>query len=328
MTQESMFPEIEPYRTDLLEVSAQHQIYYEEVGNPHGKPILFLHGGPGGSVVAKSRRYFDPDFYRVILFDQRGTGKSQPKLSLHDNTTWHLIEDIEKLRRHLGISQWSLFGGSWGSTLALAYATNHPNRVISIILRGVFLGRQIELDWLYQHGASMIRPQAWQAFVEPIPATERFDMVQAYYSRLTSTMSEEEKFTLAKKWNHWETANAYLIPPEIKEPAKELSEEEKYAKKQSELALALIETHYFVNHSFFENDEFILNHLAKIHHIPCFIAQGQYDTVCPLQTAWDVKNHYPTAELNIIPDGGHVGSTGNMAIELVRITNHGKTLYN
>jgi proline iminopeptidase len=327
MTNEALYPAIEPYKTGYLQVSPVHQIYYEEVGNPHGKPILFIHGGPGGKIMPKSRRYFDPAFYRVILFDQRGTGNSQPICCLEENTTWHLVDDIEKLRIHLNIAKWAIFGGSWGSTLGLTYAIMHPNAVLAIILRGVFLSRQKELTWLYQHGASMLRPREWEAFQKPIPETERDDMLHAYHRRLTSNMPEKEKFKLAKVWNQWETDNAYLFPPEQKTNIPPKTEEQIYQDNLAALSLALIETHYFINHSFYENDDWILNNIVNIHHIPCYIAQGQYDTVCPAISAWELQKYYPLAQITFVQDGGHAGSIGNMAVELVRFTNLTKSHY-
>jgi proline iminopeptidase len=327
MVDETQYPPIEPYKTGYIQVSAIHTLYYEQVGNPKGKPILFLHGGPGGKIMPKSRQYFDPEFFRIVLFDQRGTGNSTPKCCLEENTTWNLVDDIEKIRKHLQIDQWAIFGGSWGSTLALTYAITHPEQVLAIILRGVFLSRKIELEWLYQLGASMLRPIQWEQFVRPIPENERHEVLHAYHRRLISDISEEEKFQLAKIWNQWETDNSYLFKPEKKTDQPEKTDEEKYQDYLSELALALIETHYFINHSFYENDEWILNHLVNIHHIPCYIVQGQYDTVCPAVSAWDVKKHYPAVELTIVQDGGHAGSIGNMASELVRCTNQIKNLY-
>ena len=327
MTLEAQYPAIEPYNTDYIQVSSIHRVYYEEVGNPNGKPILFIHGGPGGKIMPKSRQYFDPDFYRIILFDQRGTGKSQPKCCLEENTTWHLVEDIEKIRKHLGIEKWAIFGGSWGSTLGLTYAISHPETVLAIILRGVFLTRPKEIQWLYQHGASMLRPIQWAKFCEPIPDNEQHQILHAYYKRLISNSSEDEKFALAKVWNQWETDNAYLYPPEKKKDLPEKTEEEIYQENLSALSLALIETHYFVNNSFYETDNWILENIGNIQHIPCYIVQGQYDTVCPAISAWELKKQYPIAELTIIQDGGHAGSIGNMAVELVRITNHIKSFY-
>ena len=327
MTLETQYPAIEPYNTGFLQVSATHKLYYEEVGCPNGKPILFIHGGPGGRIVPKSRQYFDPEFYRIILFDQRGTGKSQPTCNLEENTTWHLVEDIEKLRKHLGIDEWAIFGGSWGSTLGLTYAISHPDAVLAIILRGVFLSRKKELVWLYQHGASMLRPIQWEKFISPIPENEHGQILHAYHKRLVSNISEEEKFALAKVWNQWETDNAYIFPQEKKTDVPEKTDEAIYRENLAALSIALIETHYFVNNSFFENDDWILKNLVNIHHIPCYIVQGQYDTICPAVSAWELKERYPLAELTIVQDGGHAGSIGNMAVELVHLTNHIKSLY-
>ena len=319
MHPEPLFPPIQPYHDGYLPVSKEHTIYFEEVGNPHGKPVVFLHGGPGGAVQPKSRTYFDPEFYRIILFDQRGTGKSTPKLSLHENTTWHLVEDIEKLRIHLGFEKWLVFGGSWGSTLALLYAIQYPHRVNGLILRGIFLGREKELQWLYRDGASQMRPQAWHEFLKPIPESEHKDLVQAYYQRLNQGQ-DTEKIFYAKCWNAWEDANAFHMPQPKAAHKELLSDEAQYAADMAVLSLALIETHYFVNHCFYEDENYVFKRIKRIHHIPCRIVQGQYDTVCPPSTAWELKQNYPKAVLTIVPDGGHAGSIGNMAVELVRAT--------
>ena len=319
MSTETLFPPIQPFHSGFLSVSEKHTLYYEEVGNPKGKPVIFLHGGPGGSIRPKSRTYFDPAFYHIILFDQRGTGKSTPKLELHENTTMHLVDDIEKLRKFLGIENWLVFGGSWGSTLALMYAIHYPQLVNGLILRGIFLGRQKELRWLYQDGACRLRPQQWQDFIAPIPIEEQDNLLQAYYRRLVSG-TEEDKIRYAKKWNAWEDANAFHLPQPEVDQKDLLSDEARYEADRSELALALIETHYFMNHCFFDDENYIMKQLEKIYAIPCQIVQGQYDTVCPPQTAWELKQNYPQAKLTLVPDGGHAGSIGNMAVELVRAT--------
>ncbi len=326
MTPTQPYPDIEPYRTGFLPVSDEHTLYYEESGNPEGKPIVFLHGGPGGSSHPKARKYFDPAFYRIILFDQRGAGKSTPALSLYENTTWHLVEDIEKLRLHLGISQWVVFGGSWGSTLALAYAITYPQVVLGLILRGIFLGRKIETDWLYQHGASMIHPEEWQEFIAPIPENEREDFIAAYHKRFL-TLEGSEQYKFAKIWSDWEDANSFHIKPEPSPDEEIATEETKRLTEKSTLSVALIEAHYFMNHCFFEKETFLLDEISKIQHIPCRMVQGRYDMVCPPRSAWDLKQCYPKAELVLVPDGGHAGSVGNMSIELVKATEDFKKVY-
>jgi len=326
MTTTQPYPDIEPYRTGFLPVSKEHTLYYEESGNPEGKPIVFLHGGPGGSSHPKSRKYFDPSFYRIILFDQRGSGKSTPHASLHENTTWDLVEDIEKLRKHLDIAQWVVFGGSWGTTLALAYTITNPDRVLGLILRGVFLGRKIETDWLYQHGASMVQPEAWQDFIAPIPQDERHDFIQAYHKRLLAS-NGDERLKLAKSWSNWEDANSFHLKPEPSMDQSIATEESKQKAELAVLAIALIESHYFINHCFFESESYLIDHIKCIQHIPCRIVQGRYDMVCPPQSAWELKEHYPKAELVIVPDGGHAGSVGNMSIELLKATDDFKQLY-
>jgi proline iminopeptidase len=320
-----LYPDIEPYQCGSLPVSDLHNLYYEEAGNPNGKPIVFLHGGPGGCIRPKSRTYFDPQYYHIILFDQRGVGKSTPKMCLDENTTWHLIDDIEKLREYLNIDKWLVFGGSWGSTLALTYAIQFPQQVCGLILRGIFLGRKKEMDWLYQHGASMIHPKEWHDFLAPIPLDERGDILHAYYRRLI-TGTEAERISIAKTWNTWEDINANLLP-QPKEVQDELSPDKtRHEADLDALAIALIETHYFVNHCFFGDENYILNRLDRLDSIPCMIVQGQYDTVCPPVTAWEVKQRYPRAELTIVPDGSHAGSVGSMAVELVRATEKFKYL--
>jgi proline iminopeptidase len=326
MTSTQPYPDIEPYRTGFLPVSAVHTLYYEESGNPEGKPIVFLHGGPGGSSHPKARKYFDPAFYRIILFDQRGAGKSTPALCLDENTTWHLVEDLEKLRLHLGIQQWVVFGGSWGSTLALAYAITYPEAVLGLIMRGIFLGRKMETDWLYQHGASMIHPEEWQDFISPIPQEERHDFISAYHKRF-QTLDGTEQYKYAKIWSDWEDANSFHLKPEASLDEEIATEETKRLAEKSTLAVALIEAHYFMNHCFFEQETYLLDHIAKILHIPCRMVQGRYDMVCPPRTAWELKQYYPNAELILVPDGGHAGSVGAMSIELVRATEDFKKVY-
>jgi proline iminopeptidase len=291
----SLFPEIEPYNQFHLPVSAIHKIYVEEVGNPKGQPVLFLHGGPGAGLSPRHRRFYDPAHYRIILFDQRGSGKSTPHAELKENTTWDLVSDIEKIRKHLGISKWMVFGGSWGSTLALAYAQTHPEFVTHLVLRGIFLCRPEEIKWFYQEGAHQIFPDVWEEFIAPIPVDEREDMVSAFYKLLTSP-DMDLRLTAAKAWSGWEGATIRLLP----EPSVKAA----FQDDHMALSIARIECHYFVNGSFLRPDQ-LLEDVSKIRHIPCMIVHGRYDVVCPVKNAWDLKSRWPEAELMIVPDAGH-----------------------
>ena len=309
----TLYDEIEPFDTGRLRVSAVHELYYEQCGNPKGKPVVFLHGGPGAGLVPDYRRFFDPEAYRVILFDQRGSGRSVPHASLDDNTTWHLVADIEQLREHFGVDQWLVFGGSWGSTLALAYAETHPERVSGLVLRGIFLGRQNEARWFYEdsQGASAIFPDNWEDFLRVIPEAERGDMIGAYYRRLTST-DESTRQEAARAWSIWESSALRLLPDQ--ELIDEFSEPEKA------VALARIECHYFTNNCFFETDNYLLEHVDRIRHIPAVIVHGRYDIICPLMSAWELHRAWPEATLNIIPDAGHATSEPGITDALVRAT--------
>ena len=309
----TLYDEIEPFDTGRLRVSAVHELYYEQCGNPKGKPVVFLHGGPGAGLVPDYRRFFDPEAYRVILFDQRGSGRSVPHASLDDNTTWHLVADIEQLREHFGVDQWLVFGGSWGSTLALAYAETHPERVSGLVLRGIFLGRQNEASWFYEdsQGASAIFPDNWEDFLRVIPEAEREDMIGAYYRRLTST-DESTRQEAARAWSIWESSALRLLPDQ--ELIDEFSEPEKA------VALARIECHYFTNNCFFETDNYLLEHVDRIRHIPAVIVHGRYDIICPLTSAWELHRAWPEATLNIIPDAGHATSEPGITDALVRAT--------
>lgn len=292
----TLYPEIEPFDTGRLKVSPAHEIYYEQVGNPQGKPAVFLHGGPGGGIVPEYRRYFDPQLYRVVLFEQRGSGQSTPHASLYDNTTWHLVSDIEQLREHLGIEKWQVFGGSWGSTLALAYSETHPERVSELVLRGIFLCRQKEISWFYQEGASAIFPDVWEEYLRVIPEAERGDMVSAYYRRLTSD-DYAVQLEAARAWSIWEgsTSKLFFDPDMI----------EKFADPEFALAFARIECHYFMNNSFFATDNYLIENVGKIRRLPAVIVQGRYDVVCPMTSAWDLHRAWPEAKLQIIADAGH-----------------------
>lgn len=291
-----LYPPIEPYNTGRLRVSPVHELYYEESGNPAGKPVIFLHGGPGGGSDPKQRRFFHPDKYRIVNFDQRGCGKSTPYASLEANTTWDLVADIEKLREHLGLERWQVFGGSWGSTLALAYTETHPDRATEIVLRGIFLLRQKEVEWFYQHGASIIFPDAWEPYYAHIPEPERADLLTAYHRRLTSE-DPAVRLAAAKIWSGWEGAASKLLP--------DAEFTGHYEEDEFALAFARIEAHYFVNKGFFESDDQLLRNVSRIRHIPAVIVQGRYDIVCPIDSAWALHRAWPEAELVITADSGH-----------------------
>lgn len=308
----TLFPPIEPYNHGWLSVGDGHEIYYEESGNPSGKPCLFVHGGPGGGASPAARQFFDPDKYRIVLFDQRGCGRSKPHASIEANTTWHLINDIELIRETLGIDRWLVFGGSWGSTLSLAYAQSHPERVTELVLRGIFLLRAQELQWFYQHGASELYPDAWQHYLAPIPDAERHDLISAFHSRLTSE-DPEVRLSAARAWSVWEASTSFLIQNE--DFMAQLDEPE------AALAMARIECHYFVNGGFFESPNQILEAVDKIRHIPCVIVQGRYDVVCPPTTAWDLHRAWPEADFKLIANAGHSAFDPANAAALIEATN-------
>ncbi|KAI8926476.1 Alpha/Beta hydrolase protein [Entophlyctis helioformis] len=302
-----LYPAVEPFKTELLPVSPVHTLYLEQSGNPNGKPVVYLHGGPGGGTSASDRCYFDPAVYRIVVFDQRGSGKSTPSAELDGNDTWSLVADIERSGAHLGIDKWVVFGGSWGSTLALVYAETHPAVVKALILRGIFMLRPSEIKWFYQEGASHLFPDYWDGYLEPIPVEERGDMIKAYYKRLTSP-DENVRLTAAKAWSKWECATSKL-----------LVDKEMIAKVDDDvwsLAFARIECHYFVNNGFFESDSWILDNVDKIRHIPAIIVQGRYDVVCPMRSAWDLSKAWPEAKLIVTPDAGHsareIGNTSRL----------------
>jgi proline iminopeptidase len=305
------FPPIEPYRTGRLRVSGVHELYFEESGDPQGKPVVFLHGGPGFGSEPNHRRFFDPAAYRIVVFDQRGCGKSKPHASLVENTTWDLVADIETLRAHLGIERWQVFGGSWGSTLALAYAETHPDRVTELVLRGIFLVREQEIAWFYQRGTSAIFPDAWEKYVEPIPERERADFVRAYYKRLTSD-DAAERLRAAKAWSVWEGSTSCLAPNRALI--------EKAAVDDFALAFARIECHYFVHNAWLERPRDLLGNVHRIRHIPGVIVQGRYDVVCPMESAWALHRAWPEADLRIVPDAGHSAGEPGTLHELVEAT--------
>lgn len=291
-----LYPPIAPYSTGTLRVSDLHTLYYEQVGNPHGKPLVFLHGGPGGGIDPLYRQYFDPSLWRVVLFDQRGCGRSTPHAELQENTTWDLVEDIERLRKQLGIERWAVFGGSWGSTLALAYSQTHAAACTALILRGIFLLRSWELRWFYQEGCSYLFPDAWEAYLQPIPTEERQDLISAYYQRLTSPDAQIRQ-TAARAWSVWEASTSKLIP--------DVGLQERFGQSQFADAFARIECHYFVNHGFFATEDQLLQQCDRIRHLPITIVQGRYDVVCPMVSAWELYKNLPTAEFILVPDAGH-----------------------
>ncbi|MEM9567368.1 MAG: prolyl aminopeptidase [Cyanobacteria bacterium P01_E01_bin.34] len=307
----TLYPSIQPYSSGQLAVSDLHTIFYEESGNPAGKPVVFLHGGPGGGSQPKYRQYFDPQLWRIVLFDQRGCGRSTPHAELEDNTTWTLVNDIEQLRQHLDIETWTVFGGSWGSTLALTYAQAHPDRCAGLILRGIFMLRQQEIRWFYQEGASNIYPDAWEDYLKPIPEAERHDLLSAYYKRLTDSDLQVRQ-EAARAWAIWEGRTSKLLP--------DPNAASQFGRDGFADAFARIECHYFVNKGFFEREDLLFQNINRIRHIPCFIVQGRYDVVCPMTTAWQLHKAWPDAEFVVIPDAGHSVSEPGIVDALVDAT--------
>ncbi|MDX1920385.1 MAG: prolyl aminopeptidase [Candidatus Caenarcaniphilales bacterium] len=306
-----LYPPIQPFNTFRFKVSEIHELYVEEIGNLQGQPVVFLHGGPGGGLAEKHRQYFNPEKYRVILFDQRGAGKSTPHACLEENTTWDLVSDIEKIREHLNIEKWLVFGGSWGSTLALAYAETHPERVSGLILRGIFLCRKSEIDWFYQEGCSWIYPDLWEKYIAPVPEDKRGKMVEAYYELLTSD-DEHTRLAAARAWSTWEGATIKLIP--------DLNLIENFDDPGMALSLARIECHYFINNCFLRSDNQLLEDIYKIRHIPTIIVHGRYDVVCPTKNAWDLHKAFPEAKLHIIQDAGHAVDEPGIINALIEAT--------
>ncbi len=311
MQRRELYPDIEPYDHGMLKLSTLHTMYYEQCGNPNGEPVLFLHGGPGSGCGAKSRRFFDPSHYRIILFDQRGAGRSTPHAELRENTTPLLVSDIERLRAHLGIDRWQVFGGSWGSTLALAYAQTHPEKTKTLVLRGIFLLRRFELEWFYQHGASMLFPEAWQDYLAPIAPAERGDLISAYYRRLTSN-DETIRATAAKAWAQWEARLSFIAE---NQDYVSVFEDPKQA-----LSFAAIESHYFVHGGFFAHDDQLLRDAARLSQIPTVIVHGRYDVVCPPQNAYDLGQAMPHAKLIFVADAGHSGFESGVTDALIQAT--------
>ncbi|HEY5071950.1 MAG TPA: prolyl aminopeptidase [Caulobacteraceae bacterium] len=306
-----LFVETEPYACSWLSVEKPHEIYYEECGARGGKPAVVLHGGPGGAINPTMRRFFDPARWRTVLFDQRGCGRSRPNASLECNTTWALVEDIERLRRRLGIEKWTVFGGSWGSTLALAYAILHPERVAGLVLRGIFLLTQRELSWFYQDGASMIFPDAWERFCAPIPPAERDDMVGAFHRRLTDP-DRTVQAAAAAAWSQWEGDTISLRGPEAR-PAK-------FNEVEFAIAFARIECHFFQHRGFFSEDGWLLKNIDKVRGIPGWIVQGRFDVVTPLASAWALHTAWPEAKFEIVWDAGHASTEPGIVDGLVRAT--------
>ena len=290
-----LYPSIEPYNSGFIK-SGVHEIYFEECGNPKGKPAVFLHGGPGGGAGKFSRRFFNPKKYRIVLFDQRGCGNSKPHACLENNTTWHLVQDIESIRKKLEIDKWLVFGGSWGSTLALAYAQKHPECVSELVLRGIFMLREKELKWFYQYGASEIYPEAWQGFLKEIAEEDRHDLIEAY-RKIFNGDDEEKKLSAAKAWSKWEASTSFINhnPDAVKD-----SVDARFA-----LAFAQIENHYFINNGFLDHENQLLENIDSIRHIPTVIIQGRYDVVCPATTAYELHSLWPESKLKIAPFSGH-----------------------
>ena len=308
----SLYPPIEPFNSGYMERDG-HQIYYEQCGNPNGKPAVFLHGGPGGGGSIAVRRFFNPEKYNIVIFDQRGCGRSMPHGCLENNTTWDLVDDIEALKNMLEIETWLVFGGSWGSTLSLAYSQTYPTSVSEMVLRGIFMLRKKELDWFYQEGASKIFPEAWEKFLEPIDANQHDNLMSAYHKIFTSD-DEEKKLSAAIAWSVWEGSTSSLsYNPDM---ANSFSDP-KFA-----LAFALIENHYFVNKGFLEHEnQLIETGIDIIRHIPTTIVQGRYDIVCPMTTAWELSKNWPEAKLIIAPSSGHTAFEKEITHELIKATN-------
>ena len=307
----ALFPDIEPFDSGRLQVDELHSVYYEQCGNPSGRPAIFVHGGPGGGSNPVHRRFWDPSVYRVVLFDQRGCGRSTPHAELRGNTTWDLVDDMERIRTHLGIERWQLFGGSWGSTLALTYAQKHPERVTEMILRGIFLLRRREIQWYYQEGASRMFPEAWQSFLAPIPEAERDDMVSAYYRRLTSD-DRKERIAAARAWSMWEGGTSRLVPDS---QLVARTGDATFAE-----AFARIECHYFINNGFFTDDNQLLDNVGRIAHIPSVIVQGRYDVVCPPESAYLLHQAWPSSALIIAGKSGHSALEPEITSHLVDAT--------
>ena len=308
----SLYPPIEPFNSGYMERDG-HQIYYEQCGNPNGKPAVFLHGGPGGGGSIAVRRFFNPEKYNIVIFDQRGCGRSKPHGCLENNTTWDLVDDIEALKNILEINNWLVFGGSWGSTLSLAYSQTYPKSVSEMVLRGIFMLRKKELDWFYQEGASNIFPEAWEKFLEPIDIDQRNNLMAAYY-KIFKSDDEEKKLSAAIAWSRWEGSTSSLsYNPDMANS---------FSNPKFALAFALIENHYFVNKGFLEHEnQLIETGIDIIRHIPTTIVQGRYDIVCPMATAWELSKNWPEAKLIVAPSSGHTAFEKEITHELIKATN-------
>lgn len=305
-----LYPTIEPFKTERLKVSDLHEIHVEQVGNPNGQPVVFLHGGPGGGLHPDYRRYFDPSYYRVILFDQRGSGQSTPHAELKENTTWDLVEDIEKIRAYLNIEKWIVFGGSWGSTLALSYASRHADRIEALVLRGIFMCRPKEIKWFYQDGAGWMFPELWDKYVDLIEPKKRHDMVSAYYELLTH-QNLDVRLEAARRWSQWEAGTSHLYYDQ--------KSVDDYGDPHKALAFARIECHYFMNKAFFDFDNYLLKQVEKFKHIPGWIVQGRYDVVCPPVSAWELHKAWPKSKLIMCSDSGHALSEPGIQKEIIKI---------
>ncbi|MET9490098.1 prolyl aminopeptidase [Nocardia sp. NPDC006630] len=316
----SLYPPIEPYELGMLDVGDGQQLYWEVSGNPDGKPVVFLHGGPGGGTAPFHRQFFDPAAYRIVLFDQRGCGQSTPHIadgaSLESNTTWNLVADIEALRTHLGVERWQVFGGSWGSTLALAYAQTHPDRVTELVLRGIFLLRRKEIDWYYNGAAGYVYPDEWEKFLAPVPESDRGDDLVEVYHRLLHSPDEKIATDAAVAWSTWEGATSSLLPQpdRVAETA-----DPRFA-----LAFARIENHYFHHRGFLDEGQ-LLRDIERIAHIPGVIVQGRHDVVCPAVSAWDLHRAWANSELHLVPDAGHAAAEPGITHHLVEATDKYRT---
>ena len=306
-----LYPPRQPYNEGELKVSDLHTIHFEESGNPEGKPIVLLHGGPGGGCPPFYRQYFDPEKWRLVMFDRRGCGQSKPHAELQENTTWDLVNDLEKLREYLNIHQWVVFGGSWGSTLSLAYSQTHPDRCKGLILRGIFMLRQKEIRWFYQEGASYIFPDAWEEYVKPIPINERDDLLTAYYQRLTSP-DDQIRLEAARAWSIWEGSTSRLFP--------DLDLKQRFGIDAFAEAFARIECHYFINKGFIDPEDKLLLNIDRIRKIPAVIVQGRYDVVCPMMSAWELHRAWPEAEFIVVADAGHSMSEPGIRTCLIEAT--------
>ena len=307
----NLYPRINPYDSGFIN-GDEHNIYYEQSGNPNGKPAIFLHGGPGGGGSIDVRRFFNPDLYRIVVFDQRGCGRSKPHGCLENNTTWDLVSDIENLRKKLSIEKWLVFGGSWGSTLSLAYAQAHPKSVSELVLRGIFLLRKEELHWFYQDGASRIFPEAWSGFLDIIDEDKRDNLMNAYHE-IFKSKDKEKRLKAAVAWSKWEAATSSLsYKPSLVE---------EFSDPEFALAFALIENHYFINKGWFDTENQLIENIDKIRSIPAVIVQGRYDVVCPMKTAWELSKAWPEAEMIIAPSSGHTAFEKEITHALISATN-------